>query len=84
MVAGKAAPYLSDFLRREADLTNDAAGIAGGEHGDGVAFAAGAFGTAGAMADDAQEQGAAEDLAGLGELSEKALAPLDDPLMIHH
>ena len=65
---------------RQADLTNDTAGVADGEDGDGMAFAAGAFGTAGAMAEGAPEQGTAEDLAGLGE----AVAPLHDPLLIHH
>jgi hypothetical protein len=69
---------------RETDLTNDAAGITDGEDGDGMAFAAGAFGAAGAMADSALEQRAAEDLASLGKLGEAAFAPLDDPFMVHH
>jgi hypothetical protein len=83
-VIDQAAPHMSDFLWREADLTNDAAGIADSEHGDGVAFAAGAFGAAGAMADDAMEQGAAEDLAGLGEAGEEAVALADDLFLLHH
>jgi hypothetical protein len=49
-----------------------------------MAFAAGTFGAAGAMADGALEQGAAEDLAGLGKAVEEAVALLHDPLLIHH
>ena len=75
---------MSDLLWKEADLTNDAAGIADSQHGDGVTFAAGAFGAAGAMADGALEQGAAEDLAGLGEAGEEAVALAGDLLLIHY
>ena len=69
---------------RQTDLTNDTAGIANGEDGDGMAFAARAFGAAGAMADGALKQGAAQDLAGLGEAVEEAVALLNDPLLLHH
>jgi len=62
------------LLLRETDLTNDAAGIANGEDGDRMAFAAGTLRAAGAMADGALEEGAAEDLAGLGETGEEAIA----------
>ena len=75
---------MSDLLLREADLTNDAAGIANGEDSDRMAFAAGAFGAAGAMADGALEQGAAEDLAGLGETGEEPITLLNDALLIHY
>ena len=43
------------------------AGIADREDGNGVTFAAVALGTAGAVADDAMEQGAAKNVAGVGE-----------------
>jgi hypothetical protein len=83
-VVAQATPYMSDFLWREADLTNNAAGIADSQHSDGMALATGALGAAGAMADGALEQGAAEDLAGLGEAGEEAVALADDLLLIHH
>ena len=83
-VVGQAAPYRSGLLGREADLANDAAGIADGKDGDRMALAASALGAAGAMADDALEQGAAEDLAGLGEAGEEAAAFADDLLVIHY
>jgi hypothetical protein len=83
-VVGQTTPHIGDLLLREADLTNDAAGIADGEDGDRMAFAAGACGAAGAMADDALEQGATEDLAGLGETSEEAVALLNTLLLLHH
>ena len=82
-VLGQATPHRSHLLWRQADLANDPSRIADGEDGDGMAIAAGAFGTAGAMADGALEQGAAEDFAGLGETAEEAVAPADDLLMIH-
>jgi len=49
-----------------------------------MALAARAFGAAGAMANGALEQRAAQDLAGLGEAVEEAVALLDDPLLLHH
>jgi len=75
---------MADLLVRQTDVTNDTAGIADGEDGDRMAFAAGAFGAAGAMADGALEQRAAQDLAGLGEAVEEAVALLNDPLLIHY
>ena len=51
----------------EADLLGASAGIADGQNPDQVAGSAGADGTAGAMADAAMEQGAAEDLGGGGQ-----------------
>jgi hypothetical protein len=51
----------------EAELLGASAGIADGQDPDPVAGSAGADGTAGAMADAAMEQGAAEDLGGGGQ-----------------
>jgi len=48
----------------EADLLGAATGIGDGQHGDEMTLAAGADGAAGAMADAALEQGAAEDVGG--------------------
>jgi len=64
-----AQPPLDDGLLcgAEADLLGAAAGIGDGQHGDEMALAAGADGAAGAMADAALEQGAAEDVGGEGE-----------------
>jgi hypothetical protein len=84
MEVGQTTPHRGDLLGREAELTNDTAGIADGEDGDGMALATGALGTAGAMTDGALEQGATEDLTGLGETGYEAVAPLDDLLVIHH
>jgi len=75
---------MRDLLVGKTDLANDGAGVADGEDGDGVAFAAGAFWAAGAMTDGALEEGAAEDIGGIGEACEEAVAALDDPLVIHH
>src|ERR1700693_1913328 len=47
------------LLRGKADLFSAAARITNGQNPDGVAFAAGADGTAGGMTDGAMEQGAA-------------------------
>ena len=61
-------PFDDRFLfGAEADLLGAAAGIGDGQHGDEMALAAGADGAAGAMADAALEQGAAEDVGGGGE-----------------
>ena len=51
----------------EADLLGASAGIADGQDPDQMAGSAGADGTAGAMADAAMEQGAAEDFGGGGQ-----------------
>ena len=61
-------PFDDGFLfGAEADLFGAAAGIGDGQHGNEMTFAAGADGAAGAMADAALEQGAAEDVGGGGE-----------------
>jgi len=75
---------LSNLLLREADVANDTAGIADGEHGDGMALAASAFGATGAMADGAVEEGAAKNVAGAGEISEEAVALAGELLLIHY
>jgi hypothetical protein len=62
----------------EADLARAWAGIADGEDRDGVTFAAVALGTARAVPDDALEQGAAENVAGVGEARDKAVAMAGD------
>jgi hypothetical protein len=82
-VIGQAAPHGSNFIWRKADVSNDGAGIANGEHGDRMPFTASALGTAGAMADGALEQGAAEDVRRVGETIEEAVALADDLLVIH-
>src|SRR6266446_4120904 len=61
-------PFDDGFLLgAKADLFGAATGIGDGQHGDEVPLAAGADGAAGAMADAALEQGAAEDVGGGGE-----------------
>jgi hypothetical protein len=68
---------------READLPGPSAGIADGEDPDQVAGAAGADGTAGAMADAAVEEGAAEDLGGGGQGGGESGAGLGDGVLIY-
>ena len=67
----------------EADLFGAPAGIADGQNPDEVAFAAGADGATGAMADAAVEQGTAEDLGSGGEGGGEFGAGNDDRLLIH-
>ena len=67
----------------EADLLVASTGIADGQHPDEMALTAGTDGAAGAMADAAVEQGAAEDLASGGEGGSELGAGLDDLLSIH-
>src|SRR5512141_1292371 len=83
VVIVETATHLGDLLRRQAELANDAAWISDGENGNGMAFTAGAFGTTGAMADGALEQRAAQDVGGLWEASQEAVAAEDDLLSIH-
>jgi len=84
VVPGQTTSRRSDLLLAQADLTNNAAGIADGQDSDGMTFTAGAFGAAGAMADGALEQRAAEDIAGLREPRQEVVTPPQDPLLIHH
>lgn len=74
---------MRNLILGETDLANDAAGVANGENSDGVTLATGALGAAGAVADGALEQRAAEDIAGIGKTGEESAAALDDPLLIH-
>ena len=68
----------------EADLARASAGIADREDGYGVTFATDALGAAGAVANDAFEQGSAEDVAGVGEARGKAVAFAGRVLLFHY
>ena len=57
-----------DDLGAETELFGAAAGIADGQHPNGMTFAVGTDSAAGAMADVAMEQGAAEDLGSRREM----------------
>jgi hypothetical protein len=72
------------LLFAETDLARALAGIADREDRHGVTFAAVALGAAGAVADDALEQGAAENAGGVGEARGKAVAPVGNLLMFHY
>ena len=67
----------------EADLSGAPAGIADGQYPDKMALTSGTDGAAGAMADAAMEQGAAEDLGGGGEGCGELGAGFDDRLLLH-
>ena len=82
-VIGQTAAHMRDLFLGKADLTDDASRVADGEDGDGMTFAAGAFGAACAMADRTLEEGAAKDVARLREPDEEAVAFLDCLLVIH-
>ena len=71
------------LLSGEADLSGASAGIADGQDPDEMAGALGADGTAGAMADMAMEQGAAEDLGGGGDGGGEFGAGFRDRYVIH-
>ncbi len=83
LIVGKATLYIGDLFPAQADLPDAATGIAYGEHRHGMTFASVALGAAGAVADDAFEQRSTEDVAGLGEACEEAVAIADGLLMIH-
>jgi hypothetical protein len=76
--------HIGDLVLTEADLERAFAGIADREDGYGVTFAAVAPGAAGAVTDEALEQGAAEDVAGAGEARGKATAFADGPRLFHY
>ena len=59
------------------------AGIADGENRHGMSLAAVALGAAAAMADEALEQGAAEEVLGLGEASGEAVEFAGKLLLFH-
>jgi hypothetical protein len=71
------------LLGGEADLLGASAGIADGQDPDPVAGSAGADGTAGAMADAAVEQRAAEDFGGGGQCGGEPGAGFGDRCMFH-
>lgn len=71
------------LLGGEADLLGTSAGIADGQNPDEMAFAAGADGTTGAVANAAMEQRAAEDLGGGREGGGEFSSGLDDRFLLH-
>ena len=75
--------HIGDLVLTEADLARAFAGITDREDRDGVTFAAVAPGAAGAVTDDALEQGAAQDVAGVGEARGKAIAFADRLRLFH-
>ena len=76
--------HITDLLPAQADLSGTSAGIADSEDGDGVAFTASALEAAGTVADDAFEQGAAEQVGGGGEARGEAIALASDLLLFHY
>ena len=84
MVVGQTTPHMRNLLSMETELANDASGITDGEDSDGMAFAAGTLGAAGAMADGALQQGATKDVAGIRESREEAVSLLGGLLVVHH
>ena len=75
---------MRDLFRLEADLARASAGIADREHRYGVTFATVALGAAGAVANNAFEQGSAQDVASVGEARGKAVAFAGGLLMFHY
>src|SRR6266849_1558964 len=67
----------------EADLLVASAGIADGQYPDEMALTASTDGAAGAMADAAVEQGAAEGLGSGGEGGRELGAGFEDRVLIH-
>lgn len=67
----------------EADLPGAPAWITDGQNPDEMAFAAGADGATGAMANAASKQGAAEDLGSGGEGGGNLVTGFDDCLFAH-
>ena len=67
----------------EAELSGSATRITDGQYPNGVALSGGAGGTAGAMADVAMEQRAAEDLGCSGQSSGQLGAFPDDRFFVH-
>ena len=74
LIVGQTALHMSHLILAEADLADTPAGIADGENGYGMAFAALALGTARAVADDAMEQRPTEDVRGVGKTRGEAIA----------
>jgi hypothetical protein len=84
LIIRQTALHLGDLLFTEADLADALPGIADGEDRNGVTFAAVALGATGAVADDALEQRAAENVAGVREVRSKAVALADDRGVFHN
>ena len=74
LIVGQTTLDMSDLILTETDLADARAGIADGENRYGMSFAAIALGTARAVPDDSLEQGAAEDVPGVGEARGEAIA----------
>ena len=74
---------MSDLFRMQADLAGTGTRITDGENRYGMSFAAVALGTAGAMTDDALEQGTAEDVSGRGELRGEPIKFADSDIVFH-
>ena len=71
-------------IRDRADLSGATAGIADGEDRDGMTFATSALEAAGTVADDALEQGAAENVGGAGKARGKAVALASGLQLFHY
>jgi len=76
--------HIGDLVLTEADLARAFGGIADREDRYGVTFAAVAPGAAGAVTDEAPQQGAAEDVAGAGEARGKAIAFAGSLRLFHY
>ena len=83
LIIAEPLPDGGDQFGPEAELFGAAARVADGQHPDGMALAAGADGTTGAVADAAMEQGTAEDFGGGGHVSGELGAGGEDPFLIH-
>lgn len=75
--------HITDLLPAQADLPGASAGIADGEDRDWMTFTASALEAAGTVADDAFEQGAAENVGGAGKARGQAVAALDSCTLMH-
>ena len=82
-VVAQALEYERLLFGGKADLSGATAGIADSQNPDGMAGAFGANSAAGAVADSAVEQGAAEDLGGGGERGGEFGAGIGDPCVFH-
>ena len=80
-----AQPLLDErlLLCRETDLLGASAGIADSQHPNEMALTASTGGAAGAMANAAAEQGAAEDLGRGGERRGEFGAVFDNRILLH-
>jgi hypothetical protein len=76
--------HLRNLFFTEADLARALAGIADREDSNGVTFTAVALRAAGAMTDDAFEQGAAENVGSVGESRGEAIAFAGNLGMFHY